>query len=163
MKMADLHVRINRGARPGLHRFVDVFVGFDSVGAVRGIFGKRTRKALADLEVVIEKGRGYMYIDDRNGRLVVNADYLKRGKRVYVYLDVIHELVHIRQYEKGMELFDKRFAYVDRPTELEAYKKTVAEARRLGLSGSALIRYLEVEWVSKKDFSRLVDSLGVLH
>jgi len=61
-----------------------------------------------------------MRINDKKGSIIVNAKYLKEGEESYIYLDVVHELVHIRQRMEGKELWDKRYAYVDRPTELEA-------------------------------------------
>lgn len=157
----DLEVTISRKAPMGRHPFTSVFGGFDQIMAVQEIFGSKTKDVLEGLSVKVADGRGYMRIDDDEGSIIVNAKYLKEGKETDVYLDVIHELVHIRQHGEGKELWDERYEYIDRPTELEAYKVAVDEARRLGMSDAEVARYLKVEWVPEKDFLRFLDNLGV--
>ena len=154
-----LGVVINRDFPTGCFPFKDVFGGFEEVDAVRSIFGSKTDKVLTDLEVEIEDGQGYMRINDKKGSIIVNAKYLKEGEESYIYLDVVHELVHIRQHLEGKELWDKRYAYVDRPTELEAYRVAVQEARRLGLREEKIVDYLKVEWVTDEEFRRLLNTL----
>jgi len=156
-----LGVVINRDAPVGCLPFKDVFGGFEKVGAVKSIFGRSTNKVLTDLEVEIEDGRGYMRINDKKGSLMVNAKYLKEGEETYLYLDVVHELVHIRQHKEGKELWDRRFAYVDRPTELEAYRAALEEARRLGLKEKKIVDYLKVDWVTDEEFGRFLGTLGL--
>jgi hypothetical protein len=156
-----LNVRIKRNAGPGTHPFTEVFKGFEGVGAVRAIFGDQTERILAELTVELADGRGYMRVDDERYSIVVNSKYLKEGQETHVYLDVIHELVHIRQRMEGKELWDKRFAYVDRPTEIEAYRVAVEEGRRIRLTDRELAEYLKVEWVAKEDFRRMLKTLGV--
>ncbi len=157
----DLGVSIEREASLGPHPFTSVFGGFECVGAVRSIFGSETEKVLGGLFVDIVDGRGYMKIDDHKGSIVVNASYLREGNEVDVYLDVIHELVHIRQHRQGMELWDKRYEYVDRPTEIEAYQVAVKEARRLGMDEERVAQYLKVEWISDDAFRRFLKNVGV--
>jgi hypothetical protein len=74
---------------------------------------------------------------------------------------VIHELVHIRQFMEGKELFDRRYSYVDRPTEIEAYTAAVNEARRIGLKKEEILDYLKVEWITEEEFQRLLVAVGV--
>jgi hypothetical protein len=156
-----LGVVINRGAPLGTVRFADVFKGFEKVGAVRSIFGAETDRVLSGLSVEIEDGRGYMRINAEKGTVMVNAKYLKDGEELHLYLDVVHELVHIRQHMEGKELWDRRYAYVDRPTEVEAYRAVLQEARRLGLPEDEIVEYLKVDWVSAEDFARFLATLGV--
>jgi hypothetical protein len=111
--------------------------------------------------VELADGRGYMRINDGKGSIIVNSRYLKEGPEEHIYLDVIHELVHIKQHNEGKDLWDKRFSYVDRPTEVEAYKAAVAEGKRIGLTDEDLIDYLRVEWVSEEEFDRFLSKLGV--
>jgi hypothetical protein len=155
----SLGVVINRDAPIGSSSFKKVFGGFEGVAAVRSIFGEGTDKVLTDLEVEIEDGRGYMRINDKKGSIMVNAKYLKEGEETYIYLDVIHELVHIRQHKEGKELWDKRYAYYDRPTELEAYRVALKEARRLGLTEETIVDYLKVEWATDEEFRRFLITL----
>lgn len=156
-----LNVKIERDAGPGTFHFTAVFKGFEKVGAVKAIFGRDTKKVLGNLKVELADGRGYMHINDEKGSIVVNSKYLKEGQEIHVYLDVIHELVHIRQHMEGKELWDRKFSYVDRPTELEAYEVAVKEGRRIRLTDSELVEYLKVEWVAKEEFDRMLRTLGV--
>ena len=157
----DLGVSIERKAPVGIHPFTSVFGGFERIRAVRSVFGRQTAGVLDRLSVEIVRRRGYMRIDDHRGSIVVSAKYLREGREVDVYLDVIHELVHIRQHRDGKELWDKRYEYVDRPTEIEAYKAAVREARRLGMDEEEVARYLKVEWISDEVFERFLKNVGV--
>jgi len=157
----DLGVCIARETPAGFHPFLSVFGGFEKLGAVRSIFGPRTAKVLGALWVEIVSGRGYMRINDEKGSIVVNSKYLREGKEVDVYLDVIHELVHIRQHHEGKELWDRNYEYIDRPTEIEAYRVAVVEARRLGMSEEQVAQYLKVEWIADEHFRRFLENVGV--
>jgi len=157
----DLGVCIERNPPVGLSPFLRVFGGFEKIKAVRAVFGENTAGVLGELTVEITDGRGYLRINDERGSIVVNARYLKDGSEVHIYLDVIHELVHIRQHREGKELWDEKYKYVDRPTELEAYQVAVDEARRLGMTEDEVVDYLKVEWVSQEDFKRFLKNLGV--
>ena len=157
----DLAVCVERKASVGLHPFTGVFGGFERVRAVRAIFGNKTEEVLGKLPVEVTEGRGYMRISDRGGSIMINAKYLREGSEVDIYLDVIHELVHIRQHMEGKELWDKRYEYVDRPTEIEAYKVAVGEARRLGMTEDQVAQYLRVEWIPEHVFERFLRNVGV--
>lgn len=157
----ELKVRIERTAELGSIPFRHVFSGFERVSAVRAIFGDQTDRVLAELTVEIVESRGYLRINDEKGSIIVNSKYLREGHERYLYLDIIHELVHIRQHKEGKELWDETYKYVDRPTEIEAYKAAVDEARRIGLTEAELMDYLKVEWVSEDDFRRFLVTLGV--
>jgi hypothetical protein len=67
----------------------------------------------------------------------------------------------VKQYMDGKELFDGNYEYVDRPTEIEAYRYTVQEARRLGLSDRRICKYLKTEWMSQEDLRKLAKHLQV--
>jgi N-acetylglutamate synthase-like GNAT family acetyltransferase len=151
----------NRDPGVGPHLFPEVFQGFEHLSAVRGTFGEETEKVLSGLTVEVVDEEGYMHINAKEGAVVVSASYLKEGDETYIYLDIIHELVHIRQHMEGKELWDRRYRYVDRPTEIEAYEVAVAEARRMGLDDERIADYLKVEWVSDEDFSRFLMTLGI--
>lgn len=141
--------------------FTDYFKNFEKVEAVRGIFGEKTKEILSNLKVEFMGLFGYMGVDSSDGHLLVNVRYLETGDKIDIYLDVIHELCHIKQYMDGQELFDGRYEYVDRPTEIEAYRYTVKEARRLGLSDRRIIEYLRTEWMGEEDLKKLASRLGV--
>ena len=106
-------------------------------------------------------GFGYMGVDDSDGHLMVNARYLGSGDKTEIYLDVVHELCHVKQHLDGRELFDSRYDYVNNPTEVEAYRYTVQEAKRLGLSDKRILRYLQMECMSDAELKQLVKNVGV--
>ena len=156
-----LDVQIQRNAGSGMVPFTNVFRGFERIDAVKAIFGDSTEQVLSELTVELAEGRGYMRINDGIGSIMVNSKYLREGHETHLYLDVIHELVHIRQHREGKELWDKRYSYVDRPTEIEAYMVAVEEARKIGLNEEEMVEYLRVDWVSEDDFQRFLVTLGV--
>jgi hypothetical protein len=141
--------------------FLEYFKGFDKVPAVYRIFGDKTTEVLSHLIVEFSWINGYMYVDGADGHLVISKGYLSKGDRIDIYLDLIHELCHVKQYLDGRELFDPRYDYVDRPTEIEAYRYTVEEARRLGLSEERIRYYLKTEWMNNDDFERLAKYVDV--
>lgn len=141
--------------------FLDYFKGFDKVEAVQGIFGEKTFEVLSGLRVEFSWVMGYMYVDGSDGHLVISKGYLSSGDKIDIYLDLIHELCHVKQFMDGHELFDPRYDYVNRPTEIEAYQYCVAEARRLGLSEERIRSYLWTEWMTEQDFRRLAKHVNV--
>jgi len=155
-------VEINRDVKITLHRFTDHFKGFEKVEAVREIFADKTEKVLNNLNVEFYSSRrGYMGVSDQDGHILISAHYLKNGNERDLYLDIIHELVHVKQFLEGKELFENRWEYVDRPTEIEAYRHAVNEARRLGMTDKEIYQYLKTEWMSEDDLKRLADAVGV--
>jgi len=143
------------------HQFTDYFKGFEKVKIVRELFGEKTEQVLRDLKVEFIPVGGYMGVSNVDGHIVVNSRYLRNGRRVDIYLDVIHELVHVKQFMSGKELFDAHYEYVERPTEVEAYRCAVEEAKRLGLSDEEICEYLKTEWMSKEDLKRLAKKLNL--
>jgi hypothetical protein len=141
--------------------FADYFKGMENVKAVRQIFGEKTEEVLRNLKVEFMWFGGYMFVNGADGHLMISANYLKNGSKVDIYLDLIHELVHIRQFMEGKELFDVHYTYTERPTEVEAYRHAVEEARNLGLSDDRICQYLKTEWMSSKDLKRLADTLSL--
>ncbi len=155
-------VRIPRRIPLKYERFLDRFKGFEDVEAVRSTFGSRTKAILRSLRVEYFSSKwGYMGVSDEDGHLVVSTHYLRTGKRRDIYLDVVHELVHVRQFREGKQLFPDGFSYPDAPTEIEAYKHCVAEGRRLGMTDRELFEYLKTEWMSDKEVRKLARNVGV--
>jgi len=156
------NVVIPRNIRLHYERFLDHFKGFENVDAVRGIFGPRTKSVLRALKVEVFSSKwGYMGVSDEDGHLVVSTHYLRTGNRRDIYLDVVHELVHVRQFREGKQLFPEGFNYPDAPTEIEAYKVCIAEGRRLGMTDRELFKYLKVEWMDQGELRRLARNVGV--
>jgi len=141
--------------------FTDYFKGLEKAGAVRNIFGKKTEEVLRNLRVEFTWVRSYMWVSSTDGHLTVSSYYMNNGDRIDIYLDLIHELVHVRQFMEGKELFDSRYDYIDRPTEIEAYRHAVEEAKNLGLSDEKICKYLKTEWMSNEDLKRLAKTLNI--
>jgi hypothetical protein len=143
------------------YAFADFFKGMEKVKIVKRIFGKKTENVLRNLKVRFSPIGGYMWVDPLDGYVTVNSNYLNNGERIDIYLDIIHELVHVRQFMEGKALFDSDYSYVERPTEIEAYRYAVEEARRLGLDDDRICKYLKTEWMSDSDLNRLAKTLNV--
>lgn len=156
-----MKVKIPRNVRITTHPFTKFFKGFEKVEAVKSIFGEKTEEVLNNLQVEFAGFRGYMGVSDIDGHLIISARYLNNGDLIDIYLDIIHELVHVKQFMEGKKLFDDRYSYVGRPTEIEAYHHAVAEAKRLGLDDSRICQYLKTEWMSEKELKKLTKILGV--
>lgn len=145
-----------------MRTFTEYFKGFEKVPAVREIFGAGTEKILGELKVEFFSSKfGYMGVSDEDGHLIVSAYYLRNGDPVSKYLDVVHELVHVKQYREGKELFDEAYEYCERPTELEAYRHAVKEARRLGMDDAEIFEYLKVDWMSDDEVRKLARNINV--
>jgi hypothetical protein len=155
-------VNIRRDAQIVTVPFTDYFQGFEHVEAVQRLFGPNTEDVLQQLRIEFRSGRGYMGVSSEDGHLRINAHYLNTGRFIDLYLDIIHELVHVKQFFDGRELRDPHYAYVDRPTEVEAFQYTVEEARRLGLTDSQILEYLRTEHMSDEQFHRLTRAVKIV-
>lgn len=154
---------VNRDLPKGRYRLREVFSGLEDVEPLKNCVGNSglLEKILDETYVTIMSGTRYMYINDKDGSLVVGLGYLRKADTLYLYLDIIHELVHVKQYLEGKELFDESYSYVERPTEIEAYRCAVEEGRKIGMTDDAIAEYLYVEWITKREYARLLKKLGV--
>jgi hypothetical protein len=158
----ELGVEIKRNAEVRLYPFTDFFKGFEKVEAVRSTFGDKTEEVLNNLKVEFFSFRfGYMGVSDVDGHLLISTHHLRNSNFKILYLDVVHELVHVKQFMEGKQLFNSEFEYVDSPVEIEAYRHAVNEARRIGMSDDEIIEYLKVEWVDEEAHKRLVKAVGL--
>lgn len=172
--------RLARGLPPGRYGILEVFQGLDRVPPFKKYPGSVTdhRRLVRDTKVEIARRRGeWMYvaphripadadsrwrpITARGDCIVVSGEHLRESPAMVLYMDVLHELYHVVQRRQGRELWDEKYAYVDRPTELEAYQFAIDEARRLGVKDPFLRAYLRVAWVGARDHRRMLTNLGV--
>jgi hypothetical protein len=108
------------------------------------------------------RSAGFRMVESEEDEIVVARPHLAKSPTMDVYLDVIHEFLHILQRRQGRELWPgPKFPYADRPTEVEAYSFSIAEARRLGVTDSYLREYLRVFWMTKREYHRLMRNVGV--
>jgi hypothetical protein len=162
MRDEKLKVEIERDATVTLRPFKDYFRDFEKVEAVKKIFGPETEEVLNKLKVEFFSAKfGYMSVSDEDGHLLISAHHLKNSEFRILYLDIIHELFHVKQFMEGKQLFQDEFEYVDSPIEVPAYKFTIEEAQRIGMSKEEISEYLKVEWVTEEQHLRLLQTLGV--
>ena len=162
MKEPGLGVEIRRNTEVKLFPFTDYFVGFEKVAAVRSLFGAKTAEILRNLKVEFFSLRfGYMSVSDEDGHILISTNHLKNADMKVLYLDVVHELFHVKQFMEGKNLFQNEFEYVDSPIEVPAYEFTVEEAKRIGMSMNEIVEYLKVEWVTEEQHARLVKTLAL--
>jgi hypothetical protein len=173
-------VKIARDLPPGRYPLLAVFPGLNKATAFRKYpCTAAERKRLAEkssVEIVKRKGE-WMYVaphevpPDADARwkpitspddcIVVSREHLQKSPALVLYMDILHELYHVVQRRAGRELWDEKYSYVDRPTEVEAYQFAVEEARKLRASEPFLRDYLRVAWVSHKEHRRLLKNVGV--
>ena len=141
----------------GVYKLNDVFTGLETSIVLKSVFGDSLKHVLSSTRVEINHSNWMIWVND--GTISVNIDYLSKCDKATLYLDIVHELIHVKQFRSGLNLFDDRFGYVDSPTEIEAYKLTVNEARNIGLSCNKIKEYLRVDWITEDEHKRLIDSV----
>ena len=156
-------IKINRDVKPGTYAISEIFDGLRQSDIIKQIF--KTRKELDQvflkINVIVEEKDHYMYVKNEDGSIVVGLEHLQKSNSRILYLDIVHELVHVKQQRAGLDLYDKSYSYVDRPTEIEAYKIAVSEAKRLGMSDEEILDYLQVGWITPEEHERLAAHVGV--
>lgn len=93
--------------------------------------------------------------------IVVGMEHLRESPAFTLFMDIFHELRHVLQRRAGAQLFDGGVSYVRRPTEIDAYRFVVDEAREMGVSEEFLRDYLRVDWINDDEFLELLLALGV--
>jgi hypothetical protein len=172
--------RPDRTRPAGRYPLLEIFRGLDRTVP----FGKypgterEVRRIAEGTSVYLNDGPGWMYVAPRrtppevraagfrmvespDDAIVVARGHLQNSPMMDVYLDLIHEFLHILQRRQGRELWPRRLPYADRPTEVEAYSFSIVEARRLGLPDSYLRKYLEVTWIGRREYLHLLQNVGV--
>ncbi len=153
---------LKRNLPVGTYPLNSVIHGLENSPAVRRIFSKvnERERILNNTIVTLLAGQGYMRVGS-DDMILVAQDHLRSSDERVVYLDFIHELVHLKQSEEGRTLYDINVRYVDKDTEIEAYQIVVAEGRRIGMSDKELRDYLEVPWITKDELKRFSRKLGI--
>jgi len=164
-------IKVNRNApRAALQPFTDYFKGFEKVGAVKAVFGDETEAVLSRLKIgFISNRRMYMGIRDEDGNVAVGTYHLRHSTTRILYLDIVHELFHIKQWMRDKEWFTaehEKFMgdfslYYSSPLEVPAYKHTVREAERLGMTPDEIAKYLEMMPVHPRIWDGFLKEMGV--
>ena len=156
-------IKINRTITRGIYSLGDIFDGLKHSDILLEVF--KTQNELDDVfsktNVLVEEKDHYMFVKNDDATIVIGLNHLKNSDSKILYLDIVHELVHVKQQRAGLDLYDKSYPYVDRPTEIEAYKVAVKEAKRLGMDNKEIIDYLFVEWITPQEHKRLASYVGL--
>jgi hypothetical protein len=172
--------RMARDLPIGRHPILAAFPGLDKLPPGRTIHpdAKVRRRLFADtcIELVdadmwmyvapwevpaIARGRWRPVVTPGQDCIVVGESHFRTSEPLIVYMDIYHELCHILQRRDGANLFEPGVSYVERPTEVEAYRFVVTEGRRLGVSDEFLREYLRVEWITAREHRLLLTTLDV--
>ena len=172
--------RIEREMPAGRHPLLAVFPGLDRLPpAIRleSDEGRRTRLFDETCVEVVDEDL-WMYVAPWElpkgarrqwkpvttpGRdcIVVGQAHLRDSSELTLFMDVYHELCHVVQRRDCANLWEPGVSYVERWTEIEAYRFVVREARDLGADDAFLREYLKVEWISETEHKVLLGQVGV--
>ena len=150
---------INHNLELGTYQLTNVVQGLENSVALNRIFGSKLKAILNTTVVNIVSKPWQIWVDRETKIITINKDYLFHTDRSTLYLDFIHEMVHIWQIATGKNVFNRSVSYVDAPTEIEAYRYTVEDAQRIGFSKNEIIDYLKVRWISDEEHLRLVKAV----
>ena len=168
-RQLELPIEIIRNAPPPAQfPFTTFFKGFEGVQAVRSVFGDDTDAVLGNLKVgFISLKFMYMGIRDEDGSISVGTYHLRHSGLRTLYLDIVHELFHIKQWRDDREYFGKEHRkfmgdwsrYYSSPIEVPAYKHTVREAERIRMSRKEIVEHLKMGPTPPKAFARFLKEM----
>jgi hypothetical protein len=173
--------RVARNLPAGRHPLLAVFPGLNRLPTAQRLVAEEAARERLFEETCIEllDADLWMYVapwdmpEGARGRwkpvvtptgkdcIVVGLGHLRESSELMLFMDIYHELCHVLQRQGGAELWPPGLSYVERPTEVEAYRFVVLEARELGVSEAFLREYLKVEWISAREHRDLLRTLGV--
>jgi hypothetical protein len=110
---------------------------------------------LNSAHVRIKQREGYCFVDIVIPAIVLSEEYYQNAHPIDLYLDLAHELTHLRQLAEGQNLWDHSLDYVDRPTEIEGYAVAVEEGLRLGMTEADIMHHLSNPWMNESETTRL--------
>jgi uncharacterized protein (UPF0276 family) len=156
-------IKINREVNPGTYEIEDIFDGLKEVEILQKVFGSIAEldDVFSKTKIIVDTNTHYMHVKNKDAIIVISLNHLKNSDKITLYLDIVHELVHVKQQRQGLDLYDESYSYVDRPTEIEAYIVAVEEAKRLGMEHHEIIDYLHVEWITTDEHQRLATHVGL--
>ena len=88
-------IKIKRNLPRGEYRFSEIFSGIETSPAIRLLFKDKEFSELQNLRIEITSKVFYMKVHDVDEKLLINSRYLRRGRKEFIYLDIIHEFTHI--------------------------------------------------------------------
>ena len=155
------YARVVRTLARGTHPYRSLLPHFEESPAAR-----RIETAAVPLTTLLDSARvrikihkGYCFVDVQIPAIVLSEHYYHQANPLDLYLDLAHELTHLRQLAEGKNLWDHSLHYVDRPTEIEGYAVAVAEGLRLGMTEAQIIQHLSNPWLNGAEIFRLRENI----
>ncbi|MEW6333755.1 MAG: ImmA/IrrE family metallo-endopeptidase [Thermodesulfobacteriota bacterium] len=155
--------RINRGLGAGQYRLADIFPDIGTYAVLSSIFADADERdrVIVRTRVFLVDTLKEIFVSNDDGSITIGLAHLRNTSDEFLYLDIIHELCHVKQHFEGRNLYDRSKAYVDRETEIEAYELTLREARRMQMNEETISNYLLVSWITPEEHRRLAARLKV--
>ena len=151
------YARVVRTLGCGMHSFKDLLPYLAQSPVAHRVASPATPfgPLMDSARVRIKSGEGYCYVDVQIPAIILFYDYYRQANPLDLYLDLAHELTHLRQLAEGKNLWDHSLHYVDRPTEIEGYAVAVEEGLRLGMTEDDVLKHLSNPWLNSSEVERL--------
>jgi hypothetical protein len=143
----------------GTYKLTNVVDGLENSVALNKIYRSELEGVMNTTLVDVVSKPWQIWVDRGSKRIRVNKDYLSETDSGTLYLDFVHEMVHLWQIDEGKNVFDQSVSYVDKPTEIEAYRYTIEDAKQIGFNTINIIDYLNVRWIDNEEHQRLVKAV----
>ena len=153
---------VYRSLECGLHPYRNLLPRLEESPVARRIetAGMPLGPLLDDARVRIKEGESFCFVDIHEPSIILFENYYREGNALDLYLDLAHELTHLRQHAEGRDLWDHDLHYVDRPTEIEGYAVAVEEGLRLGMTEGQIMKHLSNPWLSPAEVARLRNNIA---
>lgn len=150
-----------RGLLPGMHPFLVLLPGALESPAVSLVGSARFpgSEVISNAKVLLTPKRGFCWVDESVPCIVLTMEHYLTGSDLDLYLDLLHEVTHIRQILEERDVWDEAYAYHRRPTEIEGYAVAVSECRRLGLDEKGVRDHLSNPWMTDAEVGELLTSV----
>jgi hypothetical protein len=151
------YAQVVRTLSCGIHPYRSLLMQLEESPAARriGTAALSIETLINDARVRIKTGDGYLWVDIKIPAIVLIEGYYRVANPIDLYLDLAHELTHLRQFAEGKDIWDHSLDYVDRPTEIEGYAVAVEEGLRLGMTETEIMRHLSNPWMNDSEIARL--------
>src|SRR5512136_2782837 len=102
------YAHVVRTLNAGIHPYRLLLPRIDESPAVRWIESPVTPLGplLDSARVKIKPGQGYLWVDIKIPAIVMIEEYYRVANPLDLYLDLVHELTHLRQLAEGKDLWD---------------------------------------------------------
>jgi len=155
------YARVVRTLAIGIHPYRSLLPRLEESPVARRVGSADTPfgPLMDSARVRIKQGEGYCFVDVKAPSIVLFEEYYRQANPLDLYLDLAHELTHLRQLAEGKNLWDHSLHYVDRPTEIEGYAVAVEEGLRLGMTESQVLQHLSNPWLNNGEVARLRNNI----